>query len=234
MKKFGERINMEICYVPAAKLKDVQEMMANWKNNNKTIRISAIVAILMSFVNLFYLCFSEAEINNAIPVTMCIVSMLLMAIEAVIVTKSIKWVYYFSYLSTMLFSFSASCIGFKEFTLPAAIVMSFPHIVNVYFSYKAIYNYEDVFLKLKERRGFPNFVFSTADMYADKMYLKNKEEPTVAEKRVEASFYPFNEESEIVDEEVRRMNTLRYEELKHHEKNVVGAYYESKERTLTE
>ena len=38
MKKFSERMDMEICYVPAAKLKDVQEMMANWRKNNKTIR----------------------------------------------------------------------------------------------------------------------------------------------------------------------------------------------------
>jgi hypothetical protein len=133
----------------------------------------------------------------------------------------------------MFFSFSASCIGFGAFTLPAAIVMSTPHIVNFYYSHKAIYNYENVYLKLKERKGFPNFVFSTADMYSDKLYLK-EEEKTVAEKRVEASFYPFNEDREILDEEVRRVNTLRYEELKHHEKNVAGAYYESKERTLTE
>ena len=224
MKKFSERINMEICYVPVAKLKDVQEMMANWRKNNKTIRVSAIAAIFMSFVNLCYLILAETSLNSEIPVIICALSMLLLVLEAVIVTKSIKWVYYLSYLSTMLFSFSASCIGFGAFTLPAAIVMSTPHIVNFYYSHKAIYNYENVYLKLKERKGFPNFVFSTADMYSDKLYLK-EEDKTVAEKRVEASFYPFNEDREILDEEVRRVNTLRYEELKHHEKNVAGAYY---------
>ena len=233
MKKFSERINMEICYVPVAKLKDVQEMMANWRKNNKTIRVSAIAAIFMSFVNLCYLILAETSLNSEIPVIICALSMLLLVLEAVIVTKSIKWVYYLSYLSTMFFSFSASCIGFGAFTLPAAIVMSTPHIVNFYYSHKAIYNYENVYLKLKERKGFPNFVFSTADMYSDKLYLK-EEDKTVAEKRVEASFYPFNEDREILDEEVRRVNTLRYEELKHHEKNVAGAYYESKEKTLTE
>ncbi len=224
---------MELCYVPVAKLKDVQEMMANWRKNNKTIRVSAIAAMLMSFVNLCYLILAETSLDSELPVIICAVSMLLLVLEAVVVTKSIKWVYYLSYLSTMFFSFSASCIGFGAFTLPAAIVMSTPHIVNFYYAHKAIYNYENVYLRLKERKGFPNFVFSTADMYADRIYLKD-EEKTVAEKRVEASFYPFNEDREILDEEVRRMNTLRYEELKHHEKNIAGAYYEAKEIKLTE
>ena len=229
MKSFGERLDMEISYVPTAKLKDVQEMMANWKKNNKTIRISAGVAILMSFICMYYNTFSDSEVDAGIPIAICVVSMVILTFEALVVTKSLKWVYFLSYISTMLFSFSAACIDFKSLTLPAAIVMSIPHIVNTYFSHKANYNYETVYLRLKERKGFPNFVFSTADMYADKMYLKNKNEKTVAEKRVEASFNPFNEENEIVDEEVRRMNSLRYEELKQHEKDIAGAYYEEKE-----
>ncbi len=233
MKKFSERMDMEICYVPAAKLKDVQEMMANWKKNNKIIRFSAIAAILMSFITLYYLEFSDSEVSTGISVVMCIGSMIILALISIIVTKSMKWVYFLSYLSTMLFSFSASCIDFKALTLPAAIVLSIPHIVNTYFSHKAIYNYETVYLRLKERKGFPHFVFSTADMYADKLYLKNKEEKTVAEKRVEASFNPFNEEDEIIDEEVRRMNSLRYEEMPQHEKDIAGAYYEEKEIKYT-
>ncbi len=233
MKSFGEILDMEISYVPTAKLKDVQEMMANWKKNNKTIRISAVVAILMSFICMYYNTFSDSEVDAGIPIAMCVVSMIILTFEALVVTKSLKWVYFLSYISTMLFSFSAACIDFKSLTLPAAIVLSIPHIVNTYFSHKAIYNYEKVYLRLKERKGFPHFVFSTADMYADKIYLKNKDEKTVAEKRVEASFNPFNEEDEIVDEEVRRMNTLRYEELKQHEKDVAGAYYEEKEIKYT-
>ena len=91
MKKFSERINMEICYVPVAKLKDVQEMMANWRKNNKTIRVSAIAAIFMSFVNLCYLILAETSLNSEIPVIICALSMLLLVLEAVIVTTSIKW-----------------------------------------------------------------------------------------------------------------------------------------------
>ena len=40
----------------------------------------------------------------------------------------------------------------------------------------------------------------------------------------------FNEEQEITDEETRRMNTLRYEELKHHNEDVSGnEYFKAKE-----
>lgn len=218
--------NMEICYVPVAKLKDVQEMMADWNQNNKYVRFSAIGAIAISLWDLYYLSAS----GEGAAIFLCIISMLIMALEAVIVTKSLKWIYYLSYFGTMMFSFSASFIDFEEFTLPSAIAMSVPHLINTYFAYRAIYNYDDVYLKLKARKGFPYFIFSTSDMYADKIYLKNKEEKTVAEKRVEASFNPFNEEYEITDEEVKRMNSLRYEELKKLTIDVFeGVYHEAKE-----
>ena len=98
MKKFSERMDMEICYVPAAKLKDVQEMMANWKKNNKIIRFSAIAAILMSFITMYYLIYSDSDGSSEIPIAMCIVSMIILAFISIIVTKSMKWVYFLSYL----------------------------------------------------------------------------------------------------------------------------------------
>ena len=224
------KLNMEICYVPVAKLKDVQEMMANWRNNNKLIKYWSFASIAVSFMNLFYLEFSELEINTDFAKVICIVSDLIMGVLAFTVNKSNKLIYYLAFIGTMLFSFSASFIGFEFLTLPVAIALSLPFFVTCYLSYKAILNYEEVYLRLKNRKGFPNFIFSTADMYADKMYLKNKNEVTVAEKRVEASFNSFREEDEIIDEEVRRMNTLRYEELKHHKEDVSGdEYFKEKE-----
>ena len=224
------KLDMEICYVPVAKLKDVQEMMSNWKRNNKLIRYWCFASIAISFMNLYYLNFSESQGDVALAITACMISDFIMAMLALLVNRSQKIIYYLSFIGAMLFSFSASFIGFEAITLPAAMALSVPFFVTMFFSYKAIYNYENVYLKLKARKGFPNFVLSTADMYADKIYLKNKDEKTVAEKRVEASFNSFNEDTEITDEEVRRMNTLRYEELKQHEKDVSGyEYFKSKE-----
>ncbi len=220
------KLNMEICYVPVAKLKDVQEMMANWNNNNKLIRYYSIASIAISFINLFYLNISDSDF----AILMCIIGDIIMAALAFLVNKSNKLIYYFAFIGTMLFSFSSSFIKLEALTLPIAIALSLPFLATCFFSYKAILNYEEVFLRLKQRKGFPNFVFSTADMYADKMYLKDKKEVTVAEKRVEASYNSFNEKSEITDEETKRMNTLRYEELKRHKSDVSsGEYFENKE-----
>ena len=55
------KLNMEICYVPVAKLKDVQEMMANWNDNNKYIKYCSLTSIAISFINLFYLNISSAK-----------------------------------------------------------------------------------------------------------------------------------------------------------------------------
>ena len=43
------KLNMEICYVPVAKLKDVQEMMSNWRENNRRIRIFSFLTCAASF-----------------------------------------------------------------------------------------------------------------------------------------------------------------------------------------
>jgi hypothetical protein len=220
------KLNMEICYVPVAKLKDVQEMMANWNYNNKLIKCWSIASIAVSVMNMVYLNFTDSDF----AILMCIIADLIMAILAFMVNKSNKIIYYLSFIGTMLFSFSASFIDLEILTLPIAIALSLPFLFSCFFSYKAIYNYEEVFLRLKERKGFPHFVFSTADMYADKMYLRDKQEPTIAEKRVKASFNSFNEEQEITDEETKRMNTLRYEELKQHKQNVSSSeYFDAKE-----
>ena len=220
------KLNMEICYVPAAKLKDVQEMMANWNNNNKLIKYWSFASIAVSVMNMFYLNISDSDF----AILMCIIGDLIMAMLAFTVKKSIKLIYYLAFVGTLIFSFSASFIGLEILTLPIATALSLPFFVTCFFSYKAIYNYEDVYLKLKERKGFPHFVFSTADMYADKMYIKDKHEETVAEKRVKASFNSFNEQQEITDEETKRMNTLRYEELKRHQNDVSSdEYFEAKE-----
>ena len=220
------KLNMEICYVPVAKLKDVQEMMENWNYNNKLIKCCSIASIAVSVMNMVYLNFTDSDF----AILMCIIADLIMAILAFTVNKSNKIIYYLSFIGTMLFSFSASFIDLEILTLPIAIALSLPFLFSCFFSYKAIYNYEEVFLRLKERKGFPHFVFSTADMYADKMYLRDKQEPTIAEKRVKASFNSFNEEQEITDEETKRMNTLRYEELKQHKQNVSSSeYFDAKE-----
>ena len=80
------KLNMEICYVPVAKLKDVQEMMANWNYNNKLIKCCSIASIAVSVMNMVYLNFTDSDF----AILMCIIADLIMAILAFTVNKSNK------------------------------------------------------------------------------------------------------------------------------------------------
>ncbi len=210
--KLSEKLNlnMEICYVPVAKLKDVQEMMANWKDNNKKIKIFSMLTAIAATISALYFVYEEET-------TMCLISFLtvfLSAVAGLFSSKSNRVVYWLPLVSLVVFSLVPAYF-------PTGIIRNFfmitvyiPAIMTNWFAYKALYNYKNVYIPLTKRKGFPNFVFSTADMYASKMYLKNKDDKTVAEKRVEASFNPFNEQHNVTDEETARMNSLRYEEFK--------------------
>ena len=226
--KLSEKINlnMETAYVPAAKLKQVQEMMSNWRENNKRIRICSFITVATSIFSAMNFVYEEKW--DACLINFMVA--LIFLIAGIMVTKSSRVVYCIPFLGLMIFSVLP--VQYVDMTIRTFFMLTvfIPALVASWFSYKALYNYRNVYIPLTKRKGFPNFVFSTADMYANKMYLKNKDEKTVAEKRVEASFNPFNEQEDITDEEVERMNTLRYEELKRHEKDLVkGPYYESKE-----
>ena len=126
---------MEICYVPVAKLKDVQEMMSNWKRNNKLIRYWCFASIAISFMNLYYLNFSESQGDVALAITACMLSDFIMAMLALLVNRSQKIIYYLSFVGAMLFSFSASFIGFEAITLPAAMALSVPFFVKAIFPF---------------------------------------------------------------------------------------------------
>ncbi|MBE6749444.1 MAG: hypothetical protein E7557_09500 [Ruminococcaceae bacterium] len=226
--KLSEKINlnMETAYVPAAKLKQVQEMMSNWRENNKRIRICSFIAVFTSIFSAMNFVYEEEW--DACLINFMVA--LIFLIAGIMVTKSSRVVYCIPFLGLMIFSVLP--VQYVDMTIRTFFMVTvfIPALVASWFSYKALYNYKNVYIPLTKRKGFPNFVFSTADMYANKMYLKNKDEKTVAEKRVEASFNPFNEQRNITDEEVERMNTLRYEELKRHEQDIFeGPYYESKE-----
>lgn len=220
------KLDMETAYVPVAKLKDVQEMMANWRENNRRIRIFSFLACFASlFSGINFLYEDEIIAGNA-----SFLAVFFFLLSGIFVNANKRIVFLFPIVGLMIFSLAPE--HYVDLTIRTffMITVYLPGLVSSIFAYKALYNYKNVFIPLSKRKGFPNFVFSTADMYADKIYLKDKDRKTVAEKRVEASFNPFNEDSNITDEETARMNTLRYEELKTHNQDIFkGAYYESKE-----
>ena len=220
-------LDMEIEYVPVAKLKHVQEMMFNWNGNNKKIRILSFVAAATSFVNAANFIYED----NTVACGVSFLTVALFLLVALLVNKSSRIIYGTSFVA--LAAFSVLPMYYPDMIIKSffMITVFIPGVIAAFFSYKALYNYKNVYELLKKRKGFPNFVFSTADMYAEKIYLKDKNEKTVAEKRVEAAYNPFNEQSDILDEEVERMNSLRYDEIKHLEQDVAGKeYYKDKEK----
>lgn len=220
------KLDMETAYVPVAKLKDVQEMMSNWRENNRRIRIFSFLTCTASFfsaMNFIY----DKETPAAIA---SFLTLFIFLLSGIFVNANKRFVYFFPVLGVMVFSLAPE--HYVDLTIRTffMITVFLPALISSIFAYKALYNYKNVFIPLSKRKGFPNFVFSTADMYADKIYEKEKDTKTVAEKRVEASFNPFNEQQNVTDEEIARMNSLRYEELKTHNQDIfMGAYYESKE-----
>lgn len=219
-------LNMEIAYVPVAKLKLVQEMMFNWKANNRKIRICSFVAAATSFVNAANFIYEE----NGLA---CGVSFLMVAFFVLIgllVNKSSRIVYCMVFLPLVAFTLLPAYYPDATIRSFFMVTVFIPALTGTLFSYKALYNYKRVYIPLSKRKGFPNFVFSTADMYAERIYLKDKDEKTVAEKRVEAAYNPFNDQKDVTDEEVARMNSLHYREIVKDEQDVVGKeYYKSKE-----
>lgn len=230
--KLSEKLNlnMEIAYVPVAKLKDIQEMMGNWKENNKKLKTFSKLTTITTIISAMYFLYEKED-------TMCLISVLsafLFILGGLLASKSARVVYLLPILSIVVFSLVPAYF-------PAGVIRNFfmitvyiPGIITNWFAYKALYNYKNVYIPLTKRKGFPHFVFSTSDMYADKMYLKNKNNKTVAEKRVEASYNPFNNQERITDEEVARMNSLRYKELKLLKEDIEKSeYFKDKEIKYT-
>ena len=75
-----------------------------------------------------------------------------------------------------------------------------------YFCLKSIRNFYPVFKELEKSKGFPSFIANTADLYGDKLYLKDEE---TAEDKYKASHNPFNSKEEIEKEEFARSQDLK-------------------------
>ena len=79
----------------------------------------------------------------------------------------------------------ATVLGFTRMLLPlpqeifliiAVVAGVFLPLIPCFFAFRCIYNYNDVFLELKKFKEFPDFIQNTADLYGEKIYLKDKDE----------------------------------------------------------
>lgn len=196
------KLSMETMYVPVANIKQKKDMIDDWRftsdKASKFAFVAALVSILATismkfFHNDFYFIFLGSGALFLLGGLFCK-----------------KW-YFTAYISVFLgllvtcswASFGLSKEKILEICCFAVVVIV--QAVPVFYSYRCIHNYTPVFKELKKCKGFPNFIANTADIYGDKMYIKDKK----ASDKTQVSHNPFNTKNDIIEEKFRREQDLR-------------------------
>ena len=196
------KLSMETIYVPVANINQKKEMISDWRatsdNASKFSFLATLVSVLATvslwfFHNQFYFIFLGSGALFLLGALFC---------------KKWHFPAYVSVIAGLLVSCSWATFGLSKDNIPeilcfavVAIIQSIP----VFYSYRCIYNYSSVFKELKKCKGFPNFIANTADIYGDKMHIKDK---SVGDK-AQVAHNPFNTQEDIRTEKFRREQDLR-------------------------
>lgn len=193
------RLNMEIVYFPESTFTQKKEMMADWTLTSNRASILSYVCTATSLVMFFYLLGFKDEFFFIYGG--CAAIFLLGGILCK------KWSY-LGYICVFL-GLIMCCLRFylddvDSIHIMAAIVaQAVLSLAPSYFAFRCAYNYNYVFRELQKCKEFPNFIANTADLYGEKIYLRDEEE-TIYESRKKSSYNPFNTQEEIRSEEIRR------------------------------
>jgi len=212
------KLSMETMYVPVANINQKREMISDWRatsdNASKYSLVAALVSILatisMKFFNDdFYFIFLGSGALFLLSALFCR-----------------KW-YFSAYISVfiaLLVTCSWASFGLSKDNIPEILCFAVVFIMQsipVFYSYRCIHNYVPVFKELKKCKGFPNFIANTADVYGDKMHIKDK---SVSDK-TQVSHNPFNTQEDIRTEKFRREQNLKVSgKRKTAEQNFVKPY----------
>ncbi len=216
------KLSMEIMYVPVANTNQRRAMLSDWRfTSDKTSKfslvasfISVLATISMKFFgDQFYFIFLGSGALFLLSALFCK-----------------KWYFsaYISVIVAMLVTCSWASFGLSKENMLEILcfaIVCILQFIPVIYSCRCIYNYAPVFKELKKCEGFPNFIANTADIYGDKMYIKDKP----VSNKTQASYNPFNIQKDIRDEEFRREQNLKVSgKEKTKEQNYVKSYSEGK------
>ena len=212
------KLSMETMYVPVANIKQKRDMIADWRfTSDKASKFSLLAAFVSVLAGISMKYFKDDFFFIFLG------SCALFLLGAVFCRK---W-YFSAYMSTiigLLVTCSWASFGLSKDNIPEIIcfaVVCIVQFVPVIYSCRCIYNYTPVFKELKKCKGFPNFIANTADIYGDKIYIKNK--PVSG--NTQASHNPFYTQDDIRSEEFRREQDLKVaNKRKTIEQNYVKAY----------
>ena len=197
------RFNMDTTYIPETSIYEKRDLMFEWEEAVKYGTISAFVTAATAFL-IGYLCCDFGDWYEFPQYGIMI---------ALIAGGNFarKWKYpaYWVNVVAFLGYIVLWLIGFREMGRDALIVSSVGLVsgsLMSFFNLKCIRNFYPVFKELEKSKGFPSFIANTADLYGDKLYLKDEEQ---AEDKYKASHNPFNSKEDIKREEFARSQNLK-------------------------
>ncbi len=193
------KLSMETVYFPESTFAQKKEMMADWeRTSNRASTYSYICAatsvimllFMRGFKDEFFFIYGGSAALFLLGGYLC---------------KKWSFLGYISVFLGMILCCARFNLDIIEgvHIISAIVVQAVFAVVPSCFAFRCAYNYNYVFKELRKCKGFPNFIANTADLYGEKIYLKDEEE-TVYEGRVKASYNPFSTDEQVREEEVMR------------------------------
>lgn len=197
------RFNMDTTYIPEASIYEHRDLMFEWEEAVKYCTISGLVTAVCAFF-IGYLC-SDFGDWYEFPLYGVMLALLVGS------NFARKWKYpaYWVNVVAFLGYIVLWLIGFREMGRDALIMSGIglaSGSVMSFFNLKCIRNFYPVFKELEKCKGFPSFIANSADLYGEKLYLKDEE---TADDKYKASHNPFNSKEEIEKEEFARSQNLK-------------------------
>lgn len=166
---------METAYVPYTSIFEQKDMMYDWKNTSNRSAILGYAVAVFSFI----IGINCSHFGDFFEFSMYGVSAAL--VLGSFFCKKWKIFAYWLNVAAVVYWDTVAVYAFSEMTTTPRVALLFGNIIGIpmmYFCLRCIYNYKPVFKELQKCKGFPSFVVNSADLYADKIYLKDKEDET--------------------------------------------------------
>ncbi len=167
------KFNMETAYIPYTSIFEQKDMMFDWIRTSNRGAILGYIAAALGIV----LGNSCSHFGDFFEFSMYGVSLLL--IIGAIFCKKWKLFAYCLNIIAFIYCDTIAALYVTEMTttpIAALVGVNLAGIPMLYFCLRCIYNYNSVFKELKKCKGFPSFIVNSADLYADKMYLKDEKD----------------------------------------------------------
>ncbi len=204
-----KKLSMEVMYVPQATVSQKREMLLEWRTeSDSTFRYSMISAVV-SFMAMLIFLFGKEDFWYIYAGSS--------AISLLCGYMARKWsiVGYAGVIICVLLNCLWFSVGFPDnyMYVGSIVLAAVCSLIPCFPAIRCIFNYSEVFLPLKESKGFPDFIMNSADLYGDKIYLKDKPGESACDSKYQASYNPFKNEEEAEDEGFRRSQELKARRL---------------------